>query len=277
MRASTGNLLVLTDLAPRSDPAVRLAGSLSLAHGWCLRVAHVLGLSGAGRGDGIPDFTELHARILAADREARAQMLRLIPGMVRPTAPLIDLDGPSGALVRHAAQLRPVLVVLPFAWDWDRSGRDPTALAPALLERVSAPLLFVGDAVRAPIRRVLILVAPQALESTLVADAGRWAAWLNGALDVGPHAGAPEVEIALLEAGAAGRDWTALFDSAPADLLILPRTSLKTDACDAVHEAFKAVLAGAPAPTLVPSAMGRTPPASGARTLEYHGYVRRPA
>lgn len=277
MRVSTSGILMMTDLTQRSDSAVRLAGNLSSAHGWELHVAHALGMTGPGRGEGLPGFTELHARILAADREARDQMLRLVSGLDRAPAPVIDLDGPTGALVRRATQLRPAIVVLPFAWAWDRSGQDPVALAPAVLERVSAPLLFVGDVVRSPIRRVLVLVAPRALESTLVSDAGRWAAWLDDALGADTQAGTPKVEVALLEDGPAGRDWAALFDSAPADLIILPRASLRAGASDAVHDAFEAVLAGAPAPMLVLSDADRTPPASRARALEYHGDARRPA
>src|SRR5688572_11736482 len=221
-------ILTISDLSERSDPAVRFAGHMAHLLSAELHMLHAMSLAYRPLRAVVPALNNMDGATRAADVIMRAHMRRVVPDGVVIPAPVIDLDDPTRAVARLAAEIEPWVVISPPMWDWKSNERRQRTSFCAAFANVRAPVLVIKEARQKAYGRVIVVSHSANVQGETIESAGRWAFWLDHAYG-GPGATAePEFEVVLLDEADDAASIVSYLDS-PADLIVIDPAMLFQD------------------------------------------------
>lgn len=159
------SILVVSDLTPGSEAALRAGGRIAEANGGALHVFHGAGLIGLTLREALPRLAPgvAEARAGALEEQLRAAAPRHAHDASRHIDPRTAHDG----VVARARQVGATLIVLPA----ELSSAD-RIVARALA--ASTPVLVVGEGDGAPFERVLVPLGSDEITSRTLRSACEW-------------------------------------------------------------------------------------------------------
>lgn len=251
MEERTGGVLALTDLTPRSDAALLLAGRIAEDLGVELDIVHAMGLRSQPLARVAPVLHDIARRIADIDDAARAQVAALHPGWSRVPAPVIDFDGPADALLQRARQARPDVSVAAAGWLWNPLGWSPDAISPTLLRALPAPLLLADEVRPLDAGRVLVFADPDSFDHAWRHEASLWHASLcRAAGGTAPSASVPDVDLIFVETGCDSAAWMRRINTTRPDLIAVPLALLDGTAEPETGRLLAQLVAGVHAPVV---------------------------
>jgi hypothetical protein len=187
-----------------------------------------MGLRGRTLRQATPVLLDIGAAITGADEAVRAQIRRTVPSADQWASPVIDFDGPVEAMLRRAEQVQPLAVFGCVRWDWDPTNQSATALSPRVLTRLQAPLLLLGALRPEVYGRVVVIAHPEAVNSTLIENAGRWSFWLEQLFTPeNMTSREPDFDVLLLDGTMRPEEILRHIEQRPADLVAVAANSFE--------------------------------------------------
>jgi hypothetical protein len=241
-------ILTISDLSDRSDPAVRFAGYMAHLLTADLHMLHAMSLAYRPLRAVVPALNNMDGAIRAADVIMRAHMRRVVPPGVVTGAPVIDLDDPTRAVARLAAEIEPWVVISPPMWDWRSNERRQRTSFRAAFTNVPAPVLVIKEQPQKTYGRVIVVSHSATVHGETIESAGRWAFWLDHAYRGPVETAEPDFEVVLVDEARDPASIAAHMDSR-ADLIVIdPAMLLQDDVNDILDVVMPVILQQSLAP-----------------------------
>ena len=159
------SILVVSDLTPGSEAALRAGGRIAEAGGGALHVFHGAGLIGLTLREALPRLAPGAAEALAGtlEEQLRAAAPEHAPAASRHVDPRTAEDG----VLARARQVGATLIVLP-------AGISSAARIVARALAASTPVLVAGEGGGAPFERVLVPLGSDEITSRTLRSACEW-------------------------------------------------------------------------------------------------------